>query len=349
MQIDSAFKQRRLTPTNVCVFAFGLVVGFAICSLTSLNFCMEESSKISLVPNNTVKTVTDKTLVEMQHDKELNSSLAKELLLRVEEMEARKLAEKVRVLCWVMTAPENHEEKAVHVKATWGRHCNKLIFISNKEGVKTGREGLWSKTVAAFKYVHENCSDEYDWVMKADDDTYVVVENLRKMLLPYPPKDPHYFGFRFKTHTPVGYMSGGGGYVLSKEAVRRVVTEGFDGKIKDCRLSTDTNAEDVNMGDSRDALGRNRFFPFDPQQHTHVDTSARGWWYWDYIWWPTEEEVDNCSDEVVSFHYLDKFKMYMMEYLVYHVKPFSVRHLKKYDNMEYIQSLQTDKKSSIKI
>lgn len=39
------------------------------------------------------------------------------------------------------------------------------------EGVGTGREGLWSKTVAAFKYVEENFRNEYDWVMKADDDT----------------------------------------------------------------------------------------------------------------------------------------------------------------------------------
>jgi hypothetical protein len=39
------------------------------------------------------------------------------------------------------------------------------------EGVGTGREGLWSKTVAAFKYVEEKYRNEYDWVMKADDDT----------------------------------------------------------------------------------------------------------------------------------------------------------------------------------
>ena len=44
------------------------------------------------------------------------------------------LAEKVRVLCWVMTAPGNHDLKAKHVKATWGKRCNILLFMSTEEG-----------------------------------------------------------------------------------------------------------------------------------------------------------------------------------------------------------------------
>lgn len=48
---------------------------------------------------------------------------------------ARRLYDEVRILCWVMTNPSNHEEKARHVKRTWGSRCNKLIFMSSVEGI----------------------------------------------------------------------------------------------------------------------------------------------------------------------------------------------------------------------
>ena len=51
-----------------------------------------------------------------------------------EGLKAKEMAEKIRVLCWVMTAPENHDKKAKHVKATWGKRCNILLFMSTAEG-----------------------------------------------------------------------------------------------------------------------------------------------------------------------------------------------------------------------
>ena len=37
-----------------------------------------------------------------------------------------------------------------------------------------------------------------DWFVKADDDTYMIVENLRYMLKQYNTSDPWYFGCKFK-------------------------------------------------------------------------------------------------------------------------------------------------------
>jgi glycoprotein-N-acetylgalactosamine 3-beta-galactosyltransferase len=54
-------------------------------------------------------------------------------------------------------------------------------------------------TMQAFRYVYEHYKDDADWFMKVDDDTYVILENLRYFLRDYKSSDPVYFGHHFKT------------------------------------------------------------------------------------------------------------------------------------------------------
>lgn len=95
------------------------------------------------------------------------------------ETVAKDLYSKVKILCWIMTTPANHKTKAIHVKNTWGRRCNKLIFMSsvkdNELGsvalpVHEGRDPLWDKTKHAFMYIYQHHFHEADWFLKADDD-----------------------------------------------------------------------------------------------------------------------------------------------------------------------------------
>ena len=97
--------------------------------------------------------------------------------------------------------------QAVHVKNTWGSHCDKLLFMSTEEDrelgavklqVEEGRQGLWGKTKQGFKYVYDNHFEEFEWFMKADDDTFVIVENLKYLLANYSTNDPIHFGHHFK-------------------------------------------------------------------------------------------------------------------------------------------------------
>jgi glycoprotein-N-acetylgalactosamine 3-beta-galactosyltransferase len=104
---------------------------------------------------------------------------------------ASNLYKQVRVLCWIMTSPASVNTKARHIKVTWGRRCNTLLFMSSVNeptlpavglNVSDGYEHLWGKTRAAFKYIYRQHRNDADWFLKADDDTYVIVENLRHLL-----------------------------------------------------------------------------------------------------------------------------------------------------------------------
>jgi len=153
------------------------------------------------------------------------------------------------------------------VLETWGPRCNKLIFafgdstfkhnytdteriqfwtVNMSDGVDTYKK-LWEKVVLSIRHTYDCCLDDFDWVLKADDNTYVEMTNLRLFLsgLNEAESDRHYYGSSMDYIG--GYNSGGAGYVLSKNVVKKLVEVGMNRNICDVTVQNQ-DSEDTQMG-----------------------------------------------------------------------------------------------------
>lgn len=206
-----------------------------------------------------------------------------------------------RVFCWIMTSKRNHNNKAIILNETWPKRCDKYEFFTDDDNttfpsvgvfrnLTDGHIHLWAKTKAALRYIYDKHLDEFEWFLKADDDTYIVVENLRLMLRRFDSSLPHYLGFRMAPYIDVGYNSGGAGYVLSRSAIVAFVERALtnktlcgDGSAEDLQLAYCLRNVGINPGDSRDPSGRHTFFPYHPNHHMAGTIPGNGdpkFWYY---------------------------------------------------------------------
>jgi glycoprotein-N-acetylgalactosamine 3-beta-galactosyltransferase len=190
----------------------------------------------------------------------------------------------VRLYCIIMTAYKYFSTRAKAVNETWAPRCDTYFFMSESllpghsthglpllstSNVSSGYDHLTSKSVTAFLNIYENSFLNHDWLIKADDDTFIIVEHLRDFLRLKDPSEPVTYGYNFKLKVENGYHSGGASYVLSKEALKRLYFAyksrhtqcKSDGGDEDVEIARCLRTADVYPGESLDNEGKEMFHP----------------------------------------------------------------------------------------
>ncbi|GMS86840.1 hypothetical protein PENTCL1PPCAC_9015, partial [Pristionchus entomophagus] len=249
--------------------------------------------------------------------------------------EAAALPNKGEILCWVLTAAKYHDSRALAVNDTWLRRCDHGVFFTDKPfkknqgipfrtvfaGIPDKYENLFYKSRFAFNYIAETMNGDFDWFIKADDDTYLIVDNLRKYLRTLDPSQPYFVGHRMKPHLANGFNSGGAGYVLSRAALGIFARQAYRNRT----VCPNDPYEDVgiarclaNLGifplTTVNRKGQQRFNAYHPSKTLEGWSGHEGW-----IADPLITGFDGIARDLITFHHLTPTEIRLFDILLYRV------------------------------
>lgn len=159
------------------------------------------------------------------------------------------------------------------------------------------------------------------------------MENLRYILYQHRPQTASFIGHRYVIQgIKDGYMAGGG-YILSKKALHKFVTQRMVDPV--CRQDPG-GSEDAEMGkclethaialDAHDLLGQKQFFPIGPEAYMSPKSPNFPTWWYEHNEWTDYKHggIDGCADTFANVHYASPKEMHMINYLIYKAHPFGI-------------------------
>ncbi|KAI6216235.1 N-acetyllactosaminide 3-alpha-galactosyltransferase [Aphelenchoides fujianensis] len=249
---------------------------------------------------------------------------------------ARALPPNGSALVFVVTVPQFHGTRVRAVGATWLRRVpHGVVFTSERlaepaaahrtvfAGFSPAYGRLFHKTLFAFHYAFTHISDRFDFYVKADDDTYIVAENLQHFLSTLNPEQPIYAGCRLRSPSAHDYNSGGA-YVLSRAAVRLLVERGWKNEsacpfdeFEDVGMAVCLARAGVRPLRTRDAAGRSRFLMHDAWTTFEGPRTERerAYFFEDF-----KTGFAEFSPSLISLHHLSPAEMLTADLFLYRVR-----------------------------
>lgn len=145
-----------------------------------------------------------------------------------------------KILCSMYTYDKKHSTNLQTIVDIWAWKCDGFFAASTLTDPVLGAANLthegeenyhnmWQKVRSIWGYIYENYLDDYDYFWLGGDDVLLIVENLRNYLVEVDGNVTD------AANTPIflgsivgdggGFVHGGPGYVLNREALRRFATE----------------------------------------------------------------------------------------------------------------------------
>lgn len=258
-----------------------------------------------------------------------------------------------KLLCFVMTYSAEHEKVVRVMRESWVQKCDKFLFFSNAKDDELGTIDLGveetgdanvliEKTLTCWEYVREHYMNDYDFFLKADTDTYVIVENLRHYLDNHGRLEGGFFAgarLQITTRPPLMFNSGGAGYVLNAYTLEILICE-KNRDLEKCRhwnkrpiespqpglkpcVIKRGNHEDVMVSrcltrwgitpeDTRDEMSAELFHLDNPKSALgyggHKPNQSSTYWMISYRPWGVLPGQQGVSVYSTTFHYIHKYK-----------------------------------------
>ena len=156
-------------------------------------------------------------------------SKRRDFVARVQSQVVLNSSKSVRICCLILTIPSNFLTRARAVHETWAPRCDRHFFVSENftngtitseqsqfikqlprlpiANFPSGRQHLTEKVTRAFLFVHQHYLHDFDWFVKADDDTYIILDNLRAFLAKQNATEPVTYGYNFKVIHVLKYQT----------------------------------------------------------------------------------------------------------------------------------------------